>query len=222
MFRVQPGNRFKGPHQGQHRATAGAEADEAELAVILIHGRGATAESILMLADELDADGVHYIAPQAANYTWYPYSFLEPTEKNEPGLSSGLQAIADLLMDLDKAGFARNKVILAGFSQGGCLASEFAARHPGRFGGVVAFSGGLIGDRVEESAYQGDFEGTPVFLGCSDRDPHIPADRVDETETVFRNIGADVVKKIYPGMPHTVNRDELEQMKKLIDAARSE
>lgn len=221
MFRIDPDNPFNGPHQNQPIASAGADLADAKTAMILVHGRGASADSILTLSDELNESDIHYAAPQAMGFTWYPYSFLEAIEKNQPGLNSGLQAIYDLLANIEKAGIQRNRIILAGFSQGACLASEFAARHPARFGGVVALSGGLIGDSVTTGNYSGSLEGTPVFLGCSDVDPHIPVERVEQTEAVFGKLGGTVTKKIYPNMPHTVNKDELEHIKQLIQSVRS-
>lgn len=221
MFRIDPDNPFKGPHQNLEPATAGMGPGEAEAAMILVHGRGASAQSILMLADELDEPGLHYVAPQASQFTWYPHSFLMPTKQNQPGLSSGLQVINDLIIELEENGLEKSRVILGGFSQGACLASEFAARHPAKYGGVVALSGGLIGDFVDVDQYEGSMEGTPVFIGCSDADPHIPVERVNESEQVFKKLGAEVIKKIYPGMAHTVIDDELNHVKKLIQSVRS-
>lgn len=221
MFRIDPDNPFKGPHQNLDPATAGKDPGEAEAAMILVHGRGASAQSILMLADDLNEPDLHYIAPQASQFTWYPHSFLMPIKQNQPGLNSGLQAIHDLITALEEKGIDRSRIILGGFSQGACLASEFAARHPSKYGGVVAFSGGLIGDKINTDQYDGSMEGTPVFMGCSDVDPHIPVERVDETEQVFKKLGAKVNKKIYPGMGHTVIEDELHHVKKLIQSVRS-
>jgi len=221
MFRIDPDSPFKGPHQSQSVSTYGADPADSTAAMILVHGRGASANSILTLSHEFGVPEIHYTAPQAAQHTWYPYSFLEPTESNQPGLNSGLQAIYDLLTKLEKAGIQRSKVILAGFSQGACLASEFAARHPFRYGGIVALSGGLIGESVSADNYSGSLDGTPVFLGCSDVDPHIPVERVDQTEMVFQKLGGDVIKKIYPNMPHTVNLDEIRHVKQLIQSVRS-
>lgn len=221
MFRIDPDNPFKGPHQNLDPVTAGKNPGEAEAAMILVHGRGASAQSILILADELNEPGLHYVAPQASQFTWYPHSFLMPAEQNQPGLNSGLQAIHDLIADLEEKGIDKSRIILGGFSQGACLASEFAARHPSKYGGVVAFSGGLIGDSVDANQYEGSMDGTPVFMGCSDVDPHIPVERVDETEQVFKKLGAEVNKKIYPGMGHTVIEDELHHVKNLIRSVRS-
>ncbi|MEX2573823.1 MAG: dienelactone hydrolase family protein [Balneolaceae bacterium] len=216
MFNIDPENPFKGPHQNQEPAIAGADLSEAEAALVLVHGRGASAQSILMLAEELKEPTLHYIAPQAYRFTWYPHSFLVPLEQNQPGLNSALQAIYDRVADLKGKGFEYNRILLAGFSQGACLVLEFAARHPARYGGVIGLSGGLIGDSVAEGNYSGSLEGTPVFLGCSDIDPHIPVDRVHKTGDVFKHLGAELTKKIYPGMAHTVSRDELENMKQII------
>ncbi len=216
LFRINPENPFKGPHQNQPTATHGPKPEEANLAMILVHGRGASAQSMLLFADEFSGTVIHYRALQASGHTWYPQSFLAPKEQNQPGINSGLQAIHDQIRLLNEAGIATKKIVLLGFSQGACLASEFAARHPQRYGGVVAFSGGLIGDEINPEHYEGSIENTPVFLGCSDRDPHIPKERVDETEQVFQQLGADVTKKIYKGMGHTVNKDEIDAAQRMI------
>ena len=198
------------PHAGQPVRTSGVPAEEATAALVLLHGRGASAESILTLTDELgDLSGFAYAAPQAAGHTWYPYSFLAPLEQNEPWLSSALEAVGAVVSGLEEAGLDASRIVLLGFSQGACLALEFAARHARRYGGVVAFSGGLIGPDGTPRDYAGDLGGTPVFLGCSDVDPHIPAGRVHESADVLERLGADVTKRIYPGMGHTVNDDEL-------------
>lgn len=215
-FRINPEQPFRGPHQHTKVWEAGAPLSRARAAMILVHGRGATAQDVLQLADVFAQPDVHYVAPQAANYAWYPYSFLEPQEKNEPGLSSGLQRIYDLLEMLREGGLQPEKIFLLGFSQGGCLATEFAARHPQKFGGVIGLSGGLIGSSIKPEHYSGSMEGTPVFLGCSDRDPHIPRSRVDETAGVFEHLGAKVDKRIYANMGHTVNDDEVKAVRGLL------
>lgn len=217
LFRVDSENSFNGPHQNQKVATAGVDLDDADMAMILIHGRGASAQSMLMFAREFDRNDIHYRALQAKGHTWYPRSFMAPKELNEPGISSGLQAIHDVISEVNDAGIANDKIILLGFSQGACLTTEFAARHPQRFGAVVGFSGGLIGEEVDPENYSGSMAQTPVFLGCSDRDPHIPQERVDETEQVFKQLNADVTKRIYEGMGHTVNQDEIEFVGGLLD-----
>lgn len=213
LFRIDPDNPFKGPHQSIKPKEYGAPLSRAKAAMIMIHGRGATAESMFSLADEFAQPDFHYLAPQAQNHTWYPNSFLQPKENNQPGLSSGLQRIYDLLEQIKEAGISSEKIILLGFSQGACLATEFAARHPQRLGGVVGFSGGLIGPEIDDSLYTGSMEQTPVFLGCSNIDPHIPKERVDETEAVLKKLNANVTKTIYPGMPHTVNDDEIKTVR---------
>ncbi|QPV63292.1 dienelactone hydrolase family protein [Halosimplex litoreum] len=205
-----------GPHQGQGLATGGTPLDEAEAAMILVHGRGATAQSILGMGRQLHAEGVALLAPQAARNTWYPNSFLEPVETNEPGRSSGLQAIEDAVEQVNDAGIPTEKVLILGFSQGACLGSEFVARNPERYGGHVAFSGGLIGETIDPAEFEGSLEGTPSFVGCSDVDPHIPEERVHVTTEVLEKLDADVEERIYPGMGHGVNDDEVEYVSGMV------
>ncbi|MFW6076043.1 MAG: alpha/beta hydrolase [Chloroflexota bacterium] len=204
-------------HQQEQILSTGASIEEADVAMILVHGRGASAQDILGLSSQLTATGMVYIAPQAAGHTWYPYSFLEPIEQNEPYLTSALQRMAELVAMLEDAGIPAERTILAGFSQGACLISEFAARNARRYGGLVAFSGGVIGPPGTPRDYDGSLDGTPAFLGCSDIDPHIPVERVHETDEVLRNLGASVTTQIYPGMGHTINRDELAQAQRIVD-----
>ncbi|MEX2364607.1 MAG: alpha/beta hydrolase [Balneolaceae bacterium] len=218
MFRINPDNPFQGPHQNQKIITGGADPEQAKGAMILIHGRGATAESILTLAGEFDEPGLHYTAPQAQGFQWYPYSFLAPADQNEPGISSGLQAIYDVFSGLESAGITKEKIIILGFSQGACLASEYVARHPGKYGGLAVLSGGLIGETLQPEKYSGSLDETPVFMGCSDIDPHIPLERVHESARILEDLGADLTKNIYPGMGHTVIGDEIEEVKKMIQA----
>ena len=206
----------QGPHQGQKVYTTGPAPADAESAMILIHGRGATAPSILELAQAMPHDGMVYLAPQAMGNTWYPYSFLSPREQNEPGISSGLQAIGSLIERLNQAGIPSDRIVLVGFSQGACLASEFVATHPARYGGLLAFSGGLIGPQDAPLVHDGDLRGTPVFLGCSDTDFHIPLERVEETATILEGMGAEVTKKIYEGMGHTIVQDEIDQARQIL------
>lgn len=213
LFRIDPDNPFQGPHQTMKATEYGAPLSRAKAAMIMIHGRGATAESMFSLADEFAQPDFYYVALQAQHHTWYPYSFLQPKENNQPGLSSGLQRIHDLMEEIKSAGIPAEKIILLGFSQGGCLATEYAARHPQKLGGVVGLSGGLIGPEIDSLLYTGSMEQTPVFLGCSNIDPHIPKERVDETETVFEKLNGNVAKSIYPGMPHTVNEDEIKTVR---------
>jgi phospholipase/carboxylesterase len=204
------------PHAGQDRPMVGVPPAEAEAAVVMVHGRGATAQSILMMSREIGVEDVVYVAPLAAARTWYPNSFLAPVERNEPGRSSGLGVIREILDDLQDAGVPAERTVLMGFSQGACLATEFGARNPQRYGGVAALSGGLIGSEIDEDGYEGEMDGTPVFLGCSDRDPHIPEERVHETKRVFEYLGCEVDERIYEGMGHTVNEDELVAVRGLV------
>lgn len=187
--------------------------------MVLVHGRGATAESILQLRHEFDEPGLAFLAPQAGGNTWYPYSFLAPIEQNEPGLSSGLRALQETVATIEGAGVPAERIVLGGFSQGACLAAEFLARNPRRYGGLFVFSGGVIGPPGSLRAYEGSVDGMPVFIGCSDRDSHIPLQRVDETARVFKGLAADVTKQIYPNMGHTVNADELEHARRIVARA---
>ncbi|QSG15430.1 alpha/beta hydrolase [Halapricum desulfuricans] len=198
------------PHQDQPLTTAGSNLDDADAAAILLHGRGATAQSVLQLTDHFEVENIAYLAPQAAGNTWYPNPFTAPVESNEPGRTSGLRAIGGAISEAESAGIPTANTVSLGFSQGACLASEFAARNPDRYGGVVALSGGLIGESIDLEAYDGDLDGTPVFLGCSDSDPHIPAERVRESAAVFERLGGDVTKRLYEGMGHGINDDEIE------------
>lgn len=195
---------------------AGTPLGQATAAMILVHGRGAPAEDILSLGRELDRPDLAYLAPQAEGYAWYPYSFLAPMERNEPGLSNGLALLGHLLERLEGDGIPPERTVLLGFSQGACLSLEFAARNAKRYGGVVGLSGGLIGPPGTPREYPGSFAGTPVFLGCSDRDPHIPLERVKETTEVLTRMGAKVTERIYPAMGHTVNEDELKHVRDLL------
>lgn len=197
------------PHQNQPVAAAGLPLDQADAAMIMVHGRGASAESILTLAEEFNSGAFAYLAPQASGSTWYPTSFLSPIPVNEPGISSGIAAIGSLVDHITAAGIPAERIILLGFSQGACLALEFAARSARRYGGIAALSGGLIGPDGTPRDYPGSMDGTPVFLGCSDIDFHIPKERVLHSADVFRRLGADVTCRLYPNMGHTVNLDEI-------------
>jgi predicted esterase len=197
------------PHANQPVLRRGPETAAARLAVILVHGRGDSAAGILGLADAFDAPDVMWLAPQAAGHAWYPYSFLAPIPQNEPGLTSGLAVIGHLVETLGAEGIPPDRIVLMGFSQGACLAQEFAARHARRYHAIVGLSGGLIGPPGTPRDYHGSFDGTPVFLGCSDVDAHIPVERVHESAGVFRRMGAAVDERIYPGMGHTVDADEI-------------
>jgi predicted esterase len=207
-----------GIHRGGQLLGAGAQLEAARGAVIMLHGRGASAESILSLAPELDTTGLALLAPQATGGQWYPYSFLAPLAQNEPYLASALGTVGDLLALVERNGVPAERVVLLGFSQGACLASEFMARNARRYGGLIAFSGGLIGPPGTPRDYPGDLAGTPVFLGCSDVDSHIPKERVLESEQVLRHMGAAVTAKLYPGMGHTINRDEFDHANAILAA----
>jgi predicted esterase len=209
-------SRVAGPHKVEDTIAAGAPLESAKAALILVHGRGATAESILPLGDAFGVSDLAIVAPQASANTWYPYTFLAPTEANEPWLSSALALIGALVAQLGERGFPPEKIALAGFSQGACLATEFSARNARRYGAILGFSGGLIGPPGTPRNYQGSLAGTPVFLGCSDTDPHIPLERVDETAEVLTKLGGVVDKRIYPGFGHSVNEDEVAAAKALL------
>ena len=213
--------RPEGPHQGQPLLVAGESLEKAQAAMIMVHGRGASAEDILGLSVDLKQPGFVYLAPQAAGYSWYPNSFLAPIASNEPGLSSGLAIIASVLEQLARAGIPAERTILLGFSQGACLSLEFVARNARRYGGVAGLSGGLIGPDDTPRDYAGSLAGTSVFLGCSDVDFHIPKERVLQSAEVLQRIGGDVTTRLYPRMGHTVNRDELRfvqgMMQKLVE-----
>lgn len=198
-----------GPHQGQPVRTAGVPLENAKAAMVMVHGRGATAESILTLVPALDVGGFSFLAPQAGGNTWYPNSFLAPIPSNEPGITSGLQAIGDVISRITDTGMPLERIMLLGFSQGACLSLEYAARHAARYGGIATLSGGLIGPDATARDYSGSFDGTPAFLGCSDIDGHIPALRVTQSAAVLRRMGADVTMKLYPGMGHLVNEAEI-------------
>lgn len=210
------------PHQGQPLYTAGPPLAQARAALILLHGRGATAPSILEIASLLHQPDFAYLAPQAAGNTWYPHSFLTPIAQNEPYLSSALQAVAEVVAQVNAAGIASGKIVVGGFSQGACLASEFVARHAQRFGGLLVFSGGLIGPPGTPRAYEGNLAGTPVFIGCSNVDFHIPEERVHETAEILTRLGAKVDTQIYPNMGHTIVADEIERARLMVASVLAE
>jgi phospholipase/carboxylesterase len=195
---------------------SGAPLGEARAAVVLLHGRGGGAEDMLGLAEEFGQRDVAYLAPEAPGHTWYPYSFLAPLAQNEPHLSNALATVAATLDRLAREGFALERVALIGFSQGGCLVLEYVARDAKRYGAVAGLSAGLIGPPGTARNYAGSLIGTPVFLGCSDIDSHIPLARVHESRGVFEKLGGQVTERIYPGMGHTVNADEIAQVSKLL------
>jgi phospholipase/carboxylesterase len=203
-------NTVEGPHQGQPIRTAGEPLERAKAAMLMVHGRGARAEDILSLADDLAQPGFAYLAPQAADNTWYPNSFLAPISSNEPWLSSALAFVGDVFDQIIEKGILPERIMLLGFSQGACLTLEFAARNARPYGGLVGLSGALIGPDDAARDYKGSLKGTSVFLGCSDADFHVPKERVQQTAEVFRKLGAEVTERLYPNMDHTINQDEID------------
>jgi phospholipase/carboxylesterase len=198
--------------------SAGVPLARADKAVIMLHGRGATAADILTLTDHFETSDLAYIAPQAPENSWYPYSFLAPLDRNEPALSQALALVGELIDGVAKEGINPERVVLLGFSQGGCLALEYAARHARRYAGVIGLSAGLIGPQNSPRDYAGSLAGTGVFLGCGDMDDHIPLERVKESTKVLRSLGGDVKERIYRGMGHGINDDELLQVQGLLQA----
>jgi phospholipase/carboxylesterase len=206
------------PHAGRPVLTWGAPLSSAKAAMIMVHGRGASADDILSLAPVLEAPLLAYLAPQAAGNTWYPNRFFAPIPSNEPGISSALSVLADVEARALKEGVPSEAIILLGFSQGACLVLEYAALNARRFGGVIGLSGSLIGPQDTPRDYRGSLQGTPVFMGCSDVDPHIPKERFLESADVFKRLGANVNACIYPGMGHMINEDEIEAVKAMVRA----
>jgi predicted esterase len=205
-----------GPHAGQSILTRGPAPETAPATILLVHGRGASAQSILSLYDELGDKSLSALAPQAAGQSWYPHSFLAPLEANQPELDSALSVLNALVEHLLARGVPGRRIALLGFSQGACLVLEFAARHPRRYGAVMGLSGGLIGPAVTPYNDPGALDEVPVFLGAADPDPHVPFARVQETRDVLQQMGAHVDLRRYPGMPHTINVDELEACRSLV------
>jgi predicted esterase len=206
------------PHQGQPVLATGTPLEQADAAMIMIHGRRGTAQDILTLVPELDRPDFAYLAPQATSNEWYPNSFLTALEGNWLHLASAMRIVDELLARIGEAGIPPARAMLLGFSQGGCLATEYVARHTQRYGGVVGLSGGLIGTDDTPRDYEGSLDGTPVFLGCSDVDPYIPKERVQLTTQVLGRLGAEVTERLYPGMGHTVNQDEIDLIRGMMAA----
>ncbi|MGE5410170.1 MAG: alpha/beta hydrolase [Clostridiales bacterium] len=195
---------------------AGSPLEDAERVMIMIHGRSAAADDIISLADYLKVDRYALIAPQATNNSWYPNSFLVPSENNEPWLSSAIELLGDIIRDLNNKSISSEKIYMLGFSQGACLALEFSARNATRYGGIIAFTGGLIGEKINYEYYNGDFNQTPIFIGTSDPDIHVPIDRVNMTSKILQKMNANVILKVYKNMGHTINLDELNTVNELI------
>ena len=204
------------PHLTQPVYSAGAKLEEASGALLLLHGRGATADDVLSLATYLDLPTFAYLAPQAEGYTWYPNRFIAPVEQNEPYLSAGLAKIEAIVKEVESHCIPVDKIFIGGFSQGACLATEYVVRNPRRYGGLLVFSGGYIGPLDEQRHPSGNFNGMPAFLGCSDPDPHIPLQRVKETSALLQAMGAKVTEKIYPNMGHTIIDDEIALARQVI------
>ena len=205
------------PHANAEIHTAGEPVETANAGVVLLHGRGASAESILGLADHIGGPGIAFIAPQAADSTWYPLSFLEPMERNEPWLTSALACVGRVRATLAEH-MPFEKIAIGGFSQGGCLSLEYVLRNPRRYGAVFGLSAGIIGPPGTVWNAQGSVEGTTVFLGCSDIDSHIPLGRVHESKAAFERIDANVIERIYPGMGHMINQDEIALCRQLVQS----
>jgi len=207
-------------HRKQPVLTQGVPLGKGRGAVILLHGRGGTAEDILSLTHELQFSDLSYLAPQAAGQTWYPNAFLAPIASNEPWLSSALELVGSIVEKVAHAGVPTFEIVILGFSQGACLATEFVARNPARYGGLVAFTGGLIGPMGGLPEHSGNLDGTPCFLGAGDPDPHVPWQRVSESAATLRAMRAEVILKRYPGAGHTINQDEVEEAKRILEAIR--
>jgi len=196
--------------------TGGLPISEAKKAIIFIHGRGASAEDILSLNDHLEIEDVALFAPQATNNSWYPYSFIAPVKDNQPALDSALAVIKDLVADIERAGIPQEQIYFVGFSQGACLTLEYITRNAGKYGGAVAFTGGLIGKELNMQNYKGNFKQTPVLITTGDPDPHVPVSRVEVSEGILKKMNANVTVKIYPGRLHTISKAEIELAKKLV------
>ena len=202
-------------HQ-KNSIAAGEELHAESKVLILLHGRGGSAEDMLSFSSRLEVDNFALIAPQATNNTWYPYSFLAPPAQNEPWLSSALGLVKELVDDVTGKGVTTERVYFCGFSQGACLALEFIARNANRYGGVAAFTGGLIGDKIYTGNYKGDFKGTPVFMGTSNPDPHVPIERFYASAKILREMNAAVTEKAYNNMGHTINADEIDNANRIV------
>lgn len=211
-------NEVADPHHGQQVLRAGVDLSQAKVALIMLHGRGADAADIIGLSEVIDRADVIYLAPEAAGHIWYPNTFMAPVESNEPGRTSALNVIANLIARLGEARIAPDKIAILGFSQGASLALEFAARKPRRYGGIFALSGGLMGEAVAARDYSGSLDGTPVFIGCSDIDPHIPLERVRESASIMGKLGAQVTEQIYPGLGHIIVEDEIVKIRGILDS----
>jgi predicted esterase len=208
-------------HKGQPVAARGKPLAESRGVVLMMHGRERDTDDILSVAERIGDPNFAYLAPAAKDNSWYPYPFLEPIEKNEPYLSDALEVCDDLINELLGKGIVKRRIVLAGFSQGACLIAEYAVRHADRYGGILLFTGGLIGPPGTRWDYGGSFDGTPVFLGTSDVDEFVPEERVRESARVFESMGAEVTLRVYPGMDHVVNDDEIVVARKILERVAS-
>jgi len=214
---IEPGINTKGKIMHiKNIVTAGKELSKENKVLIMLHGRGAGAEDILSLSTHLDVKDFTLLAPQATNNTWYPYSFLAPVSQNEPWLGSAITLLKELLDDLLKIGVRLENIYFLGFSQGACLTLEFVARNASKYGGIVAFTGGLIGDKINTGNYKGDFQNTPIFIGTSNPDPHVPVERVYATTNILKNMNSVVTEKVYNNMGHTINQDEIDNANRVV------
>jgi len=214
---IEPGIKSKGKNMHtKNIIAAGKKLTKDSKVLVMIHGRGGSAEDILSLSSHLDVKDFTLLAPQATNNTWYPYSFLAPPSQNEPWLSSALHLLKEQLDDLINQGIPTENIYFLGFSQGACLTLEFVTRNANKYGGVIAFTGGLIGDKIYNENYKGDFQNTPVFIGSSNPDPHIPVERVYATANILKDMNAVVTEKIYNNMGHTINQDEIDNVNRIV------
>lgn len=197
---------------------AGKPIQDASRAIVMLHGRGASADDILSLKMHLPLHDYHIVAPQAMHYTWYPYSFMAPIEQNEPWLSSALELLSNTVHQINEGGIPNNKIVILGFSQGACLTLEFSTRMAQRWGGVIAFTGGLIGDKIYTEHYSGNFQKTPVFISNSNNDPHVPLKRSEDTKSLMKKLGAEVTLEVYPNRPHTILKEELLSASKVLNS----
>lgn len=204
------------PHRNTPVARLGSDLASASAAVVMLHGRGGSAQDILSLANDMYDERIAYLAPQAADHTWYPYSFLAPIEQNEPWLSSAIAKVKSVVESCTAAGVPNNKVVICGFSQGACLATEFVARHPARYGALIAFTGGLIGPPGSDLHHAGSLDGMPALFSSGDPDPHVPWSRVEESARELKRMGAEVQLMRHPGRPHTILSSELDAARSLV------
>ncbi len=200
---------------------AGSSVSTASKALVLLHGRGSSARGIIPLMDQFELSAPYAMAPEATNQSWYPYSFMAPRERNQPALDTALSVVDQVVSDLQVKGFAKEQIYFVGFSQGACLALEYATNNAARYGGIVAFTGGLIGETIDPSLYKGEFQGTPIFISGGDMDHHVPLERMQQTKNLVEKLGARARLEIYPGKPHSISMEELILAKEFIFSGNS-